>query len=93
MPEFRQNLASKEWVILAPERGRRPSDNSKSTEMKEDLPPHRDDCPFCPGNENLTDSSVYTLPENGRWLMRVVPNKFAALQSNLSTARSYVGRF
>jgi len=93
MPEFRQNLASKEWVILAPERRRRPSDNAKNVEIKEPLPSHRDDCPFCPGNENLTDSPVYTLPDNSHWQVRVVPNKFAALQSNLSTVRSYVGRF
>lgn len=93
MPEFRQNLASKEWVILAPERGRRPSDNSKDITKPDILPPHRDDCPFCPGNENLTDSPIYTFPKNGRWLVRVVPNKFAALQPNLETTRSYVGRF
>jgi UDPglucose--hexose-1-phosphate uridylyltransferase len=53
MPELRQNYFTKEWVIIATERARRP----------EDLVTHRpaktvaalvENCPFCPGNESKT---------------------------------------
>jgi UDPglucose--hexose-1-phosphate uridylyltransferase len=52
-PELRQNFFTKEWVIIATERAKRP----------EDLATHRvvqpvsvfvESCPFCPGNESKT---------------------------------------
>jgi UDPglucose--hexose-1-phosphate uridylyltransferase len=37
-------------------------------------------CPFCAGNEALTPASVYQKTDaNGRWLVRIVPNKFPAV--------------
>jgi len=47
-------------------------------------PEHRDDCPFCEGNETQTPPEVYALrdgsePNRPGWKVRVVPNKFAAL--------------
>ncbi|MGQ9509297.1 MAG: galactose-1-phosphate uridylyltransferase [Thermodesulfobacteriota bacterium] len=92
MPEFRQNMVSKEWVIIATERARRPDHFSQKKEHKH-LPPHREDCPFCPGNESMTPPAVFTIEKNGAWTLRVVPNKFAALQSNLTTERKREGRF
>ena len=93
MPEFRQNMATKEWVILAPERGGKPNDFAKRQARREPLPPHRDDCPFCPGNEDKTDSPVYEYSPGRHWQVRVVPNKFAALQPQLATTRTHVGGF
>ncbi len=93
MPEFRQNLATKEWVILATERGRRPSDFSKDRQPRPLPPSFKDDCPFCPGNEDKTPPATYVYPDKGDWQVRVVPNRFAALQPNLATTRSYSGRF
>ncbi len=93
MPEFRQNLATKEWVILASERGKRPSDFSKEHVARPTPPPFKEDCPFCPGHEDKTPEPVYRFPEEGNWQVRVVPNRFAALQPNLGTTRSFVGKF
>lgn len=93
MPEFRQNMATKEWVVVSPERGKRPSELSKGSEKKEQPPHFKKDCPFCPGNEDHTPEAVYRSPEEGNWQIRVVPNKFAALQPDLATTRSYVGSF
>jgi UDPglucose--hexose-1-phosphate uridylyltransferase len=93
MPEFRQNLATKEWVVLATERGKRPSDFTKERPPRVIPPPFKDDCPFCPGHEDKTPSPTYIFPEQGDWQVRVVPNRFAALQPNLATTRSSVGRF
>ena len=93
MPEFRQNLATKEWIILAPERGKRPSQYIESRPIPVRLPQHLVDCPFCPGNEDKIVTPVYVAPECGDWQVRVVPNKYAALQPHLPTTRNYVGTF
>lgn len=80
MPELRQNPATKEWVIIATERAKRPEDFAEveSREMERvDISP---DCPFCPGNEkNTPPEELSYLNDAGEWRLRVVPNKFAAL--------------
>jgi len=93
MPEYRQNIATKEWVILAPERGRRPDDFRRQSSPSRDVRAHASDCPFCRGNEHHTESSTYTYPSPEDWQVRVVPNKFAALRQDLTSARSRVGAF
>ncbi len=92
MPEFRQNMISKEWVIIATERAKRPDQFLTKREEK-NLPPHREDCPFCPGNESMTPPAVFSIEKGRSWSLRVVPNKFAALQSHLTTERRREGRF
>jgi len=92
MPEFRQNMVSKEWVIIATERAKRP-DQFQKKEEKPPLPLHREDCPFCPGNESKTPPPLFSIEKDGSWSLRVVPNKFAALQSHLTTQRRHEGRF
>ncbi len=91
--EFRQNMATKEWVILAPDRGNRPSDIMGQLPEKKKLPEYDPDCPFCLGNEVHTEKPVYILPSSGKWQVRVVPNKFAALNSELKATRIKVGSF
>ncbi|MBD3402751.1 galactose-1-phosphate uridylyltransferase [candidate division GN15 bacterium] len=93
MPEFRQNLATKDWVILATERGKRPSDFEKERKQREPAPAYDTNCPFCKGNESQTLEPTYVWPAPDDWKVRVIPNKFAALDPNLSTTRSHVGLF
>ncbi len=85
MPEFRQDLATKEWIIIAAERGKRPREFVHARPISEELPAHSTDCPFCPGQERLTPNPILTIPpgtEHGGWQVRVVPNKFPALVPN-----------
>ena len=80
MSELRQNIATKEWVIIAPERSNRPDDFV--TREKRPLPevPYSDRCPFCAGNEAQTmDEVLSARGADGRWLVRAIPNKFPAL--------------
>ncbi len=95
MPEFRQNLATKEWVILATERGKRPSDWADEARKAEprSVKPYEANCPFCVGNEGKTTEPVYIYPGSGAWQVRVVPNKFAALQRDLNPTRNLDGAF
>ena len=81
MPELRRGATNHRWVIVAPERGLRPSDfEQRGTELT-DQPPSS--CVFCAGNEDQTPPEIYRSPANDGqgWNVRVVPNKFAALQS------------
>ncbi|SYZ73092.1 Galactose-1-phosphate uridylyltransferase [Candidatus Zixiibacteriota bacterium] len=93
MPEFRQNMATKEWVILAPERGKRPHEFVKTLFHRETPPPYKKECPFCKGNEHLTVEPTLIIPTAKDWKVRVVPNKFAALRSDLDIKRKCVGAF
>ena len=93
MSEFRQNMATKEWVIVAASRGKRPSDYAKMQVKREAAPPHRSDCPFCTGNEAQTPEPVYVKLNGQNWQIRTVPNKFAALQPDSAATRTNVGLF
>ena len=91
MPELRQNLATKEWVIIATERARRPEEFKAAASGLAVAPPERDDtCPFCPGNEE-TDLHVMQLPEQGPWRVRVVRNKYPALVADGERVRRVDG--
>lgn len=79
MPEMRKNPLTGKWVILAPERAHRPHGFShKHIE-------HRHDCHFCYGNEHSTPKEVLAydrendLPNSPGWDLRVVSNKFPAV--------------
>ncbi len=92
MSEFRHNLVTNEWVVVATERAKRPSD-FMSTRQEKVLPEYSEKCPFCPGNESNTPIAVYRYPAEGDWQVRVVPNKFAALKPTDSLEREQVGRY
>jgi UDPglucose--hexose-1-phosphate uridylyltransferase len=81
MPELRKDPIVGRWVIISTERGRRPSDFGRTV-----APKHAGFCPFCMGNELKTPPEVFAVRENGSppdspgWRVRVVSNKFPALQ-------------
>lgn len=90
MPEIRQNLITREWVIIATERAKRPEEFSKKGE-KIILPDFDPSCPFCPGNEHKTPAATFSLEEEGKWKVRVSPNKFPALSSVEEKVREISG--
>jgi len=92
MPELRQNTATKEWVIIATERAKRPEEfgDGPIVETSEAVKNH---CPFCEGNETMTPKEVLafrtygTKPNSPGWWVRVVPNAYPALAPQGSPAR------
>jgi UDPglucose--hexose-1-phosphate uridylyltransferase len=86
MPEFRQDIITGNWVIVAKERAKRPEDFSEPEKPRKER--FRENCPFCVGNEKQTPPEVYAIREEGAepdtpgWKVRAVPNKFPALTSN-----------
>jgi UDPglucose--hexose-1-phosphate uridylyltransferase len=92
MPELRQNIATKEWVIIATERAKRPDEyvSSHQRPTTESQPIHDPTCPFCPGNEEL-ELEVERMPATGSWHTRVVDNKFPALYREGQLTRNFDG--
>jgi len=77
--EIRQNKATKQWVIYAPARRRRPRDFQR-LKVKKQFPAYHEGCPFCPGNDHMLPSIIIEVKDGkGPWQTRVVPNKFPAL--------------
>ena len=98
MPQLRKNPVTREWVIIATERSKRPSDFGHSEDLS-GKPPFSENCPFCPGHEKKTPPEVLAFrdtpdaPNTGGWWVRVVPNKFPALAIEGNLDRSGVGMY
>jgi len=88
MPELRQNYSTKEWVVIATERAKRPEELATKRERKP-VASHVANCPFCPGNEDKTPPEILRVPAGANsWDVRVVPNKFAALSRDTQPTRT-----
>ncbi len=96
MPQLRQNIITGEWVVIAPERSKRPSDFISSEGIK---PTTNLNCPFCADNPNykknrLKDFDVerkmrklrdnVVIDENES--IYVIPNKYPAFIEDESHA-------
>ncbi|MCX8026412.1 MAG: galactose-1-phosphate uridylyltransferase [Thermodesulfovibrionales bacterium] len=95
MPELRKDPVSGRWVIISVERGKRPTDFVSPLQKRR----AGGFCPFCPGNEHTTPNEILSFrqpntPANGPgWSLRVVPNKFPALQIHGDLNKRGVGVF
>jgi len=85
MSEFRQNLATREWVIISTDRANKPMDFVEPKKASEKSPKRDPNCPFCPGNEANAETETLAVRPSGSspgasdWLLRVIPNKYPAL--------------
>ena len=95
MPQLRKDPITGRWVIISTDRQKRPNDFrvERATIIG------REQCPFCPGHESLTPPEVLSYRQNGGaantpgWDLRVVPNKFPALQVEGTLDREGDGMF
>jgi UDPglucose--hexose-1-phosphate uridylyltransferase len=86
--EVRKDYLLDRWVVIATERGRRPTDFAKEREKTK-----TGVCPMCPGNEHMTPPAVLVYLKSGKgikktkdndgfrhknWLIRCIPNLFPA---------------
>jgi len=85
VPELRKDPVVGRWVVIAAERAKRPQDfilleNAHATAEG------KANCPFCPGAESSTPPEIIAYrpggspPDTPGWTLRVVPNKYPALQ-------------
>jgi UDPglucose--hexose-1-phosphate uridylyltransferase len=95
MPELRRDPLTGRWVIISTDRRKRPNDFrlERATLLG------KDQCPFCPGRESLTPPEILAYRSDGSaantpgWDVRVVPNKFPALQVEGTLDRAGEGMF
>ncbi len=81
MPELRKDPIVGRWVIIAKNRAKRPHDFQREPNFTPG-----GFCPFCEGNEDKTPDEIIAYRGHGSaanregWRVRVVPNKFPALE-------------
>lgn len=85
MSEYRQDLITGQWVIMASGRAVRPDTFVPKRKTGQAGKAHRENCPFCYGNEDQTLPEVSAWrngggPDTPGWQVRVVPNKFPAVE-------------
>jgi len=92
MPELRQNMATKEWVIISTERAKRPQAYVQSDEkiLTHERDRHATTCPFCPTNEEL-DLETDRWPHSEDWQVRALRNRFPALMAHEHLSRTFDG--
>lgn len=80
--ELRQDPITEQWVVIAPGRGKKPSDfkdaqklsSGRSAKVK-----YKDDCPFCNLTEYPQEPDVLRLPDDPHaWQVHVFGNKYPA---------------
>ena len=91
MAELRQNVITREWVIITPERAKRPDQFARTNHVMEKIPPYVSDCPFCRGNEKYTLEESFRLSDGDSWKVRVIANKFPALTGRGDRVRKVDG--
>lgn len=80
-PELRQDLVSGDWVIMAPKRQKR---HKKTSGL----------CPFCCLKETNQEPPVLEYKrEDGNWSLKVIPNKFPALDDYNKLEKHSIGPF
>jgi len=79
MSEYRHDLVTGQWVIVASNRGERPDEFVETVFER-----INQDCPFCSGREDDTPPEVarYQLRRTKGWQVRVVPNKYPAVTTS-----------
>ena len=87
-PELRQNIVSKEWILVAPGRRRRPGQFSSTGK---DKPTPVTKCPFeDPQKTNEVDPLIWYSRKGAEhrfiqkrdWLLQVIPNRYPAVEAH-----------
>jgi UDPglucose--hexose-1-phosphate uridylyltransferase len=95
LPELRKDPVTGRWVIISTDRQKRPTD----FHLERARIITGEHCPFCPGHEDMTPPEVRAFRQNGSaanapgWDLRVVPNRFPALQVEGNLDREGEGLF
>ncbi|MGM0598715.1 MAG: galactose-1-phosphate uridylyltransferase [Candidatus Rifleibacteriota bacterium] len=95
MPQLRKDPVLKQWVIISPERGKRPSDFKKAQPVVDDP----ETCPFCGGHEHMTPDETLSFRKAGTdanskgWWVRIIPDRTPILNPEGDSGREGIGMF
>ncbi len=86
MSDLRYDPIFGQWAVIAEKRNSRPVEFQQFSQRRAGI-----DCPFCKGNESVTPPAIEEWSasrphqeENPDWTVRILPNKFPALDESLS---------
>jgi len=94
MSEMRYNFLKDTYIVFSTERAKRPHDYKHKLEAEIGT---AENCPFEYGNENKTPAEVFaireknTKPNTPEWKVRVIPNKYPAVKSDINFFRENEG--
>jgi UDPglucose--hexose-1-phosphate uridylyltransferase len=92
MAQLRYDPTMGDWIAFSTARADRPHEEPVDADPAPSAEPRRDPaCPFCPGNEHATRSTIDLEPDPAqpeRWLVRVFSNKYPALSPDVPPERS-----
>lgn len=98
MHELRQDLATGDWVVVAPERLKAKPLQEQLNDRMDAHPTHAEDCPFCPGNENRfvhveLDRAPHASRETGSppWITRAIENKYKIFEPSAQPTAPIAG--
>ena len=85
MSDLRYDPIFGQWSCIAERRQKRPLEFQQISQRRAGI-----DCPFCLGNESVTPPPIKIWPgkQDQPWLIRVLPNKYPALDANLQNKGS-----
>lgn len=96
MPQLRKDPVLKQWVIISPERGKRPIQFKNENGPPED---NADKCPFCEGHEAQTPNETMAFRRNGAlanqegWWVRIIPDLEPILVPSGDSGKEGIGMF
>jgi UDPglucose--hexose-1-phosphate uridylyltransferase len=96
MSELRKDPIVGRWVIIAPERAKRPIVQDLCLQKEQ---PQQDICPFCEGNETMTSKEIVAFRKQGTsqnlpgWNVRVVPDRHLVLTVEGNLDRKGIGMY
>ncbi len=89
MSQLRLNLLTGRWVTVVPDRAKRATDFApRSPQVETDTD---SECPFCPGSSRRDAPLFEQQGPDGKWKMRVVPNRYPAFEGDESLAVRNMG--
>lgn len=94
MPELRKDPITGRWIIINTDTPKGPDQYEIETQVKK-----TSTCAFCPGSEKMTPPEIIAYSKVNRekngtgWTLRVVANKFPALQVEGDLDKSGIGMF
>lgn len=85
MSELRQNLATRQWVIIAPDRLKGNSFAPPTNQLLNTWSEYEENCPFCPGNkERFPNVELDRIPndDHSSWKAICIENKYKIMSDN-----------
>jgi len=91
---MRLNPFTGEWIIYAPGRSNRPDEKNNGSKLTRPASTYETTCPFCSGNEHMLSAILMEIKgKDGKWQIRVVPNRYPAVMPSETGTRKIIALF